>query len=260
MLIVGSPLVRIPPTQHFLGNCMIVTELYLVYVLFAACYCARIMNPELKEILEFSLVSISSTVFIVDPLAAIPSFLVMTSRDTDEKRRRMARQAAWTIFLVLSIFSLAGSLIFKLFSITLPAFKIAGGLILLLVAVEMLQARRSGTQEVTEERLEGTEKEEVGVTPLGIPMLAGPGAISTVMVLMGQSRDWWQAIPVFAGIMITAVLSYYTLAGANRVRRLLGETGIRILMRLMGLVLTAIAVQFVINGFTDLGIVRPSAG
>jgi multiple antibiotic resistance protein len=142
----------------------------------------------------------------------------------------MASQAAWTVFFVLTIFSLAGSLIFKLFGITLPAFKIAGGLILFLVAIDMLQARRSGTQEVAEERKEGAEKEEIGVTPLGIPMLAGPGAISTVMILMGQSRNWWQVIPVFAAIAITALFSYFILGGANRVRKFLGETGIRILM------------------------------
>jgi multiple antibiotic resistance protein len=214
------------------------------------------MHAELKSILEFSFVALSSIFFIVDPLAAIPSFLVMTADDPEEKRRRAARQSAWTCFLVLSLFSLAGSLIFKLFGITLPAFKIAGGFVLFLVAVEMLQARRSGTQEVTEERLEGAEKEEVGVTPLGIPMLAGPGAISTVMVLMGQSRDWWQVIPVFTGIGITSLASYYVLAGANRVRKLLGETGIRILMRLMGLVLTAIAVQFILNGLADLHVIK----
>jgi multiple antibiotic resistance protein len=223
----------------------------------SAGYSAKTMNANLKEILEFSFVSLSSVFFIVDPIAAIPSFLVMTSEDGESKRRRMAKQAAWTVLLVLTVFSLAGSLIFKIFGITLPAFKIAGGLILFLVAVDMLQARRSGTKEVTEERLEGASKEEIGVTPLGIPMLAGPGAISTVMVLMGQSRNWWQAIPVFAAIGITAIASYLILAGANRVRGFLGETGIRILMRLMGLVLTAIAVQFVLNGLLDLRILAP---
>jgi len=126
--------------------------------------------------------------------------------------------------------------------------------------MDMLQARRSGTQEVTEERLEGQVKEDVGVTPLGIPMLAGPGAISTVMVLIGRSRNWWQTIPVFAAIAITAIASYFLLAGANRVRRFLGETGIRILMRLMGLVLTAIAVQFVLDGFVDLKILPLRVG
>jgi multiple antibiotic resistance protein len=210
------------------------------------------MSAQLNEIIKFSFVALSSIFFIVDPLAAIPAFLVMTAEDNEAKRRQMARQASWTVFFVLTSFSLAGSLIFKLFGITLPAFKIAGGLVLFLVAVDMLQARRSGTQEVAEERIEGTVKEEIGVTPLGIPMLAGPGAISTVMVLMGQSRNWWQAIPVFAAIAITALVSYLILGGANRVRKHLGETGIRILMRLMGLVLSAISVQFIINGFTDL--------
>lgn len=214
------------------------------------------MNPEVKAVLEFSLVSLSSIFFIVDPFAAIPAFLVMTERGSPAKRVRMARQAAWTCLLVLAAFALAGSVIFKVFGITLPAFKVAGGLVLFLVALDMLQARRSETQESSEERAAGSEKEEVGITPLGIPMLAGPGAISTVMVLMGQSRNWWQAIPVFAAIAVTAAASYYVLSAANRVRGVLGEIGIRILMRLMGLVLVAIAVQFVLNGLGDVGLIQ----
>jgi len=216
------------------------------------------MNAELKEILQFSLVSLSSIFFIVDPVSAIPSFLVMTAEDDEEKRRKAARQSAWTCFWVLTAFLVTGTLIFKLFGITLPAFKIAGGLILLMVAFDMLQARRSGTHEVAEERLEGAQKDEIGITPMGIPMLAGPGAISTVLVLMGQSRNWWQAIPVFVAIAVTALATYYLLAGASKVRRFLGETGLRILMRLMGLVLTAIAVQFIINGLTDLNVFERS--
>ena len=120
----------------------------------------------------------------------------------------------------------------------------------------MLEARRSGTQESAEERKEGAEKDEIGIAPLGVPMLAGPGAISTAMVLMGQSRFWWQAIPVFVAIAVTALASFYILAATDRVRGRLGETGIRVLMRLMGLVLTAIAVQFVLNGLADIGVVR----
>ncbi len=213
------------------------------------------MNHEIKAALEFSLMAFSSVLFIVDPFATIPAFIVMTAEDTKAKRARMARQAAWTCFLVLAVFAVAGRLIFGLFGITPSAFKIAGGLLLFLVALDMLQAKRSGTQEVSEERAEGLEKEEVGVTPIGIPMLAGPGAISTVMVLIGQSRNWWNAIPVFAAIAVTALASYYILASADRVRGLLGEIGIRVLMRLMGLVLVAIAVQFVVNGCSDLGLI-----
>lgn len=212
------------------------------------------MSPEVEAILEFSLFTASSVFFIVDPFATIPAFVVMTEHDNAAKRARMARQAAWTCFLVLTAFAFTGSVIFKLFSITLPAFKIAGGLLLFLVAMDMLQARRSQTQESAEERAAASAKEEVGISPIGIPMLAGPGAISTVMVLMGQSTHWWQAVPVFAAIALTAVASYYILAGANRVRGLLGEIGIRVLGRLMGMVLVAIAVQFVINGLADIGI------
>jgi multiple antibiotic resistance protein len=206
--------------------------------------------------LQFSLVALTSIFFIVDPIAAVPSFLAMSARHTTEHRRRMAKQASWTLFGVLSAFALAGSLIFKMFGITLPALKIAGGLLLFLVAIEMLEARRSGTKESDEERAEGARKEEIGIAPMGVPILAGPGAISTAMVLMGQSRSWWQAIPVFLAIGITAFSAYIILSSAERVRHRLGETGIRILMRLMGLVLATIAVQFVINGLFDLGLVR----
>jgi len=202
---------------------------------------------------QFAVVALSSIFFLVDPFAAIPAFLVMTADADAASRRHMAARASWTCFIVLTAFGLMGSWIFRLFGITLPAFEIAGGLILLLIGVDMLQARRSKTQEIATETREGVEKEDVGITPLGIPMLAGPGAISTVMVLLGPTPHLWQAIPVYIAIAITSVVSYLVLAGAERVRRHLGETGIRILVRLMGLLLTAIAVQFFLNGFRHLG-------
>jgi multiple antibiotic resistance protein len=144
-----------------------------------------------------------------------------------------------------------------MFGITLPAFKIAGGIILLQIGMDMLQARQSGTKVTPEETQEGTAKEDASIIPLGMPMLAGPGAISTVMVLVGESHTVWQHIVVYATILLTAYISYLILAGAGRVRRYLGETGIRILMRLMGLLLVALAVQFVVNGLTDFGVLKP---
>jgi multiple antibiotic resistance protein len=211
----------------------------------------------LTSLTEFSFVAFSSIFFLVDPFAAVPPFLAMTSRADSTARRRMAARAAWTCFIVLSLFALSGSFIFKLFGITLAAFEIAGGLILLLVGLEMLQARRS-TQEGASETEEGVHKEDIGITPLGIPLLAGPGAISTVMVLMGASPSWRHAIPIFVAIAVTAFASYLILASADRVRKRLGETGIRIMMRIMGLMLTAIAVQFVINGLARLSIINVS--
>jgi multiple antibiotic resistance protein len=214
------------------------------------------MPDTLTDLLQFSFVALTSVFFLVDPIAAIPSFLAMTADQDRLQRRHMAKRAAWTCLVVLTGFGAAGKLIFRLFGITLPAFKIAGGVILLLIGLDMLRARRSPTKETPGEAEEGAEKEDVGIIPLGIPMLAGPGSISTVMVLIGGKPDWWYAIPVLLAIVITSLVSYWVLAGADRVRHYLGETGIRILTRLMGLMLTAIAIQFMLNGLTDVGLVK----
>jgi multiple antibiotic resistance protein len=211
-------------------------------------------------IVRFSVLALSSIFFLVDPFAAIPSFLAITQSVDPARRKRMARKAALTCFIVLTSFALAGQLIFKMFGITLPAFEIAGGLILLLIGLDMLEARRSPTQEAQGDTEEGAAKEDAGIVPLGIPMLAGPGAISSVMVLVGQAPSmWrWEMGAVLGSIAITCLVSYLVLAGAGRVRAVLGETGIRILVRIMGLLLVALAMQFFVNGLTDLGIIsRP---
>lgn len=214
------------------------------------------MPSAVITVAQLFFISLTSVFFLVDPIAAIPTFLVMTASADPAQRRHMAKRAAFTCFIVLTAFGLVGSLIFRLFGITLPAFKIAGGIILLLIGIEMLQARRSTTKETPGETEEGAEKDDVGIIPLGIPMLAGPGSISTVMVLVSQSQSWERAVPIFVAIVITAFLSYWILAGADNIRHYLGQTGIRILMRLMGLLLMAIAVQFVLNGLADIGLLH----
>ncbi|MBW4026448.1 MarC family protein [Acidipila rosea] len=204
---------------------------------------------------RFSVLALSSIFFLVDPFAAIPSFIAITSGADAQRRKRMARKASLTCFIVLSSFALAGRLIFRMFGITLPAFEIAGGLILLLIGIDMLEAKRSPTQESTDETEEAAAKEDAGIVPLGIPMLAGPGAISSVMVLVGQAPNHWQMFAILGSIALTAFASYGVLNGADRLRRLLGETGIRILVRIMGLLLVALAMQFFVNGLTDLGVI-----
>src|SRR2546425_6062792 len=116
-----------------------------------------------------------SVLFIVDPLTAVPTFLAMTQRDVPAVRRLMARRGAWTCAITLTAFALGGSVIFRLFGITLGAFKIAGGVLIGLTALDMVQARRSQQKETPIEKAEGIEKEDVGIMPLGVPMLAGPG-------------------------------------------------------------------------------------
>ncbi|HEX4021353.1 MAG TPA: MarC family protein [Acidobacteriaceae bacterium] len=204
---------------------------------------------------RFSVLALSSIFFLVDPFAAIPTFLAVTADADDDHRRRMARKAAITCCIVLTAFAVAGRLIFHMFGITLPAFEIAGGLVLLLIGIDMLEAKRSPTQESSEEAAEAESKDDAGVVPLGIPMLAGPGAISSVMVLVGQAPTPWQMAAIISAIVITSLTSYWLLAKAGRVKKVLGETGIRILVRIMGLLLMALAMQFFVNGLTDLGVI-----
>ena len=208
-------------------------------------------------LVRFSVLALSSIFFLVDPFAAIPSFLAITEGVDAARRKRMARKAASTCFVVLTSFALGGQYIFQMFGIKLPAFEIAGGLILVLIGLDMLEAKRSPTQEATGDTEEGAAKEDAGIVPLGIPMLAGPGAISSGMVLVGQVPTlWnWEMAAVLGAIAVTAFASYWVLAGASRVRTVLGETGIRILVRIMGLLLVALAMQFFVNGLTDLGII-----
>lgn len=206
--------------------------------------------------IQYFLVALTSIFFLVDPFAALPTFLVIAADADYKEKRRLALKACLTCFVLLTAFALAGSLIFRFFGITLPAFEIAGGIILILMGLEMLQARRSATHETPGEMEEGVAKQDAGIIPLGTPMLAGPGAISTVMVLMGPTPNWWRIGTVFVAITLTSLVSFLILASADRVRQFLGETGIRILMRLMGLLLTAIAVQFIVNGLADLGVVH----
>ena len=197
--------------------------------------------------------------FIVDPFAATPAFLAMTAGYEHVRRKQMARRAALTCLVILSVFATVGKYLFRLFGITLPAFKFAGGLLLLLVALDMLQAHRSRTRETPEEQSDACEIEDVGIIPMGIPMLAGPGSISTVMVLVGQAPHWRDATPVLVGIGITSLVCYIVLASADRVEAVLGEIGIRIVTRLMGLMLTAIAFQFFVSALVDLRVIPPVA-
>jgi multiple antibiotic resistance protein len=208
-------------------------------------------------LVRFSVLAISSIFFLVDPFAAIPSFLAITESVDPARRKRMARKGALTCFIVLTTFAIGGQYIFEMFGIKLPAFEVAGGLILLLIGLDMLQAKRSPTQEAHGDAEEATAKEDAGIVPLGIPMLAGPGAISSVMVLVGQVPSlWhWEMGAILGSIALTSLISYWVLAGASQVRQFMGETGIRILVRIMGLLLVALAMQFFVNGLTDLGLI-----
>jgi multiple antibiotic resistance protein len=199
---------------------------------------------------QFALVTLTSVLFIVDPIAVIPTYLVITQGETTQQRAGTARRACVAAAIILVAFALGGSLIFQIFGITIEAFRIAGGLILWVVAMDMLHGQRT-TQESRPEIAEGQAKEDVAVTPLAMPMLAGPGAISTIMVLAGQAKTMPEKLILHGSIVFTMFVSWIVLRVGERVVVRMGQTGIRVMTRIMGLLLAAIAVQFVITGARD---------
>lgn len=202
--------------------------------------------------LSYSLVALSAIFVVVDPISAVPIFIAMTAGDTQEKRKRMALRACLAGALLLSVFALFGALIFKLMGVTLGAFKVAGGVLLLLTALDMLKAQPSRTRSSAEETREGAEKDDVAIVPLAVPLLAGPGSVATVMVLMSRGPGFWVGIPVIGAIAVTFVASYLMLRAAGLVDRWLGKSGNAILQRVMGLMLAAIAIQFMVDGLGEL--------
>ncbi len=205
--------------------------------------------------LQYWLTAFTSVLFIVDPPAAVPAFLTLTVAARN-KRPALARATAlWTGGIMLA-FGLAGGAILRLYGITLTAFRVGGGLILVVVALDMLRARRSlhgSAEEVTMAAGGAQAARDATLAPLATPMLAGPGAISTVMVLAGQSRDIAGALPVFLAIVFTTFVTWVVLRSAEPLDRLLGGTGRRALTRLMGLLIAAIGVQFIIDGLLEAG-------
>lgn len=205
------------------------------------------------EELKFGIVALSAIFFVIDPFAVVPIFLTITSGDSEEQRRRTAARAALAAWTTLCVFAIAGGLIFKAFGISLGAFKIAGGLMLLLMAIDMMRAQPSRTRSTEEEQRESQKRDEVAIFPLAIPLLAGPGAIATVMVLM--SRAAWRPVStlmVFVAVSVTCVACWLMMRSAARVERVLPKTLMRAFERLMGLLLAAVAVEFIAGGVRDM--------
>ncbi len=201
--------------------------------------------------MSFFFVTFPALFAIVNPLGAIGPFLGMTTRDTPDKRIRTARRACMMSAGILIACAGVGGFIFQFFGITMPALKIAGGALLFLVGMDMINARESGMKGTSEERAEGELKEDIAVFPLAVPLLSGPGAIASVFILVERARTPLEHGLIFVSIVLTMFLSLIFLRQATRIARYLGATGINVMSRLMGLILTAIAVQFILTGLLD---------
>ncbi|AEI68187.1 MarC family protein [Corallococcus macrosporus] len=206
----------------------------------------------MPEYASLFLVSLSAIFFVVDPIGVVPLFLAMTAGDTQEKVRRTAMRACLVACGMMLFFALFGGVIFKVFGVSLGAFRVAGGILLLITALDMLRARPSETRTTPSEEQEGVVKEDVAIVPLAIPLLAGPGAIATAMVLMAKGDTLTSAIPVLAAVVLTFVASYFILRASGLIQRVLRQSGVAIVERVMGLILAAIAVQFIADGGKEL--------
>lgn len=200
--------------------------------------------------IEYMLLAISSLFVIVDPIATVPAFLAMTPTDTPAQRIKMARLACAVTAGMLITFAWVGNVIFRVLGITLPAFQLAGSIVLLLVALDMLKAQRSRVQETSEETDAGAEKADIAITPLAIPMLAGPGAITTAILLKNQADSIGKQIALFFCILIVAGLSYVIFRLSAHGAKWLSPIALKLTTRIMGLLLAAIAIQFAFDAMS----------
>ena len=205
----------------------------------------------MESLTGFLALAYTSLLAIINPLGAVPLYLAITGTYTKPQRRRTLLRALLTALLVLLAFATVGTLILRFFGITTYAFKIAGGIIFFGIGWDMLQARRVGVKTTVEEELEGTSKEDVGIIPLGLPTLAGPGAITTIVALDGQAGTIAERSMVYVALVLVLLTAWGVLAAAPAILRRVSQTGLNVLTRIMGLLVTVIGVQFVLGGLRD---------
>ncbi len=187
---------------------------------------------------------------IIDPFAVIPVLLTLTERYRPAERLLVIRKSVLIAMAILMVFAISGEGIFRLFGISIPAFRIAGGILLLKLGIEQLGAQRERVK--SEEEDESFERNDISIFPLATPLLAGPGAISTVVLQAGQAQGVLGVIGFLITIVLVFIAVYFLLASAPTFYRLLGKTGLNLVTRIMGIILTAIAVQFIIDGLMSV--------
>jgi len=195
---------------------------------------------------------IIALIVIIDPLGAIPIFISLTANHTDEQRRRTAYVASFSVAIILIVSCFIGEWILKLFGISIASFRVGGGILLMLMSIAMLNAKISPAKRVESEEEEAHGKEHIAVVPLAIPLLAGPGAISLVIIYSEKISGMLNTGFLVLSCIIVAALMWGALRLSVRISKVLGHTGINIATRIMGLILAAIAVEFIASGCKEL--------
>jgi MarC family membrane protein len=189
---------------------------------------------------------------IVNPLGIIPVFVSLTGGLAEEERKRIAHTTGAAVAVILIVAALLGKPLLNFFGVSIASFKVGGGILLLLMSISMMQARHTQSKQTPEEAAEAEEKESIAVVPIAMPLLAGPGAISTVIIYANMSSNPLHISLIVVICILIALLTFLALIAAGPVRKMLSKTGINIATRLMGLLLGAIAVEFITGGLSKL--------
>ena len=197
---------------------------------------------------QFAIEAFVAIFAIVNPIGNIPFFVTLTQGYSPKEKKDVIIKIIIVAIAVLVIFGLIGNYIFMLFGITIPAFGIAGGILLLTIAFSMLHGQKPRTKLTQQDREEALAREAVGIVPLGIPMFAGPGAITTIMIYMSRQTGVFDMFAIFASIFATMAVSFILLTYSDRIFSRMGRMGALAISRIMGLILAAIAIQFIIDG------------
>ncbi|MBR7059107.1 MAG: NAAT family transporter [Neisseriaceae bacterium] len=191
-------------------------------------------------------------IVLVNPISAIPMFLSLTADDSRKERQKIARTSAIAIFCGIAFFAIAGTTLLKIMNISIGAFQVGGGILVLLIAIAMMNAKPHPTKTNDEEHLEAGNKESIAVVPLTIPLLIGPGSISTIIIYASSAENWWGITQIIIAGSIVAILCYISMIFADKLTQILRQTGINIINRVMGMLLAAVAVEIITAGIKSL--------
>lgn len=204
----------------------------------------------MNEILSFALLCLTSFFTLTNPLGTMPIFMTMTMELNDTDRQRIAKKASIVAFVTLLVFAFSGQLLFKFFGISVDSFRVAGGIIFFTIGMDMLQARITKVK-VSESEIKNYSN-DISVTPLAIPLICGPGAITNSIVLMEAATTIWLKVTLIVCISLVLLFCYFILRSSSTIIKFLGETGNNVLMRLMGLIVMVIAVEFFFSGLRPI--------
>ena len=202
---------------------------------------------------EFFILCFSSLFALVNPIGIVPIFISITEECTLKEKNKIILNAIGFAFFVLISFSLIGDLIFSFYGITIHAFKIAGGIILFKISLDMVESKRSRTKTTPAEEKEAEDKKEVAYTPLGIPLIAGPGSIASIMILYSETNgDINYKIHLFLALACVLLITLLIFRISKYLTKTFGKSGLRIMQRIMGLILMVISIEFIFKGVESI--------